>query len=150
MLSLTAGDLTQQGDAVFYRYRGKGGKQGTRELPPPAFQAIQRALAAWGKRLETMDAGASLWPANGRSGITSGTFYGHLQRYLASAGLPLTGVHVLRHTAAKLRRDAGASIEEVSQFLDHSNLAITSVYLRRLEGETDARWGSVARALGLA
>jgi site-specific recombinase XerD len=60
-----------------------------------------------------------------------------------------TGVHVLRHTAAKLRRDAGASIESVSQFLDHSSLAVTSVYLRRLEGEADRTWPEVALALGL-
>ena len=150
VLSLTAGDLAHEGAAVFYRYRGKGGKRGRRELPLPAFQAIQRALAAWGKRLEVMGGGESLWPGNGRSGITSGTFYGHLQGYLAAAGLPPAGVHIFRHTAAKLRRNAGASVEEVSQFLDHTNLAVTSVYLQRLEGQTDARWGSVARALGLS
>ncbi|MEK7216432.1 MAG: tyrosine-type recombinase/integrase [Chloroflexota bacterium] len=150
VMALTAGDLSRQGGAVFYRYRGKGGKRGTRELPLPAFQAIERALAAWGKRLEAMGADESLWPGNGRSGITSSTFYGHLQRYLASAGLPPTGVHVFRHTAAKLRRDAGASVEEVSQFLDHSNLAVTSVYLQRLEGQVDARWAAVAATLGLS
>ena len=40
------------------------------------------------------------------------------RRYLAAAGLAPTGLHVLRHTAAKLRRDAGASVEAVSAFLD--------------------------------
>jgi integrase len=55
------------------------------------------------------------------------------------------GVHILRHTAAKLRRDAGESIEEVSRFLDHSSLAVTTTYLRRLEG----RWGRVAEAIGV-
>ena len=52
----------------------------------------------------------------------------------AKAGLPPSGVHVLRHTAAKLRRDVGESVESVSQFLDHSSLAVTTTYLRRLEG----------------
>jgi integrase len=56
---------------------------------------------------------------------------------------------VLRHTAAKLRRDAGASIEAVSSFLDHSSLAVTSVYLRRVEGETDRTWPDVAAAIGV-
>ena len=52
-----------------------------------------------------------------------------------------------RHTAAKLRREAGESIETVSQFLDHSSLAVTSVYLRRLEGEQDRGWPAVARLI---
>ena len=52
-------------------------------------------------------------------------------------------------TAAKLRRDAGASVEAVSAFLDHSSLAVTTVYLRRLEGETDKIWPDVAVAIGV-
>jgi integrase len=55
---------------------------------------------------------------------------------------------VLRHSAAKLRRDAGESIEAVSSFLDHSSLAVTSVYLRRLEGQEDQGWAAVAEAIG--
>jgi site-specific recombinase XerD len=69
---------------------------------------------------------ASLWPSNaGDRGITSGTFYGNLRRYLKAANLPLAGVHIFRHSAAKLRRDAGESIENVSRFLDHSSLQVT-------------------------
>lgn len=85
-----------------------------------------------------------LWP-----GISSGTFYGNLRRYLTVAGLPPSGVHIFRHSAAKLRRDAGESVEEVSRFLDHSSLAVTSVYPRRLEGERDRSWAKVAEAIGL-
>jgi len=68
---------------------------------------------------------------------------------LRTAGLAPTGLHILRHSAAKLRRDAGASIEAVSSFLDHSSLAVTSVYLRRLEGEADRTWPDVAVAIGV-
>jgi integrase len=81
-------------------------------------------------------------------GITSGTFWGNLQRYLKRAGLPPAGVHIFRHTAAKLRRDVGESIEDVSRFLDHSSLAVTTVYLRRLEGQEDRGWRGVADAIG--
>ena len=97
-----------------------------------------------------MEPHASLWQAAARpSSLTSATFYSRFRRYLNAAGLPPTGLHVLRHTAAKLRRDAGVSIEAVSSFLDHSSLAVTSVYLRRLEGETDASWWDVAAAIGV-
>ncbi|MGP8079621.1 MAG: tyrosine-type recombinase/integrase [Dehalococcoidales bacterium] len=87
----------------------------------------------------------SLWPSlsHHSKGITSGTFYSNLQRYFKKAGISPSGVHIFRHTAAKLRRDAGETVEDVSRFLDHSSLAVTTVYLRRLEGEQDKagqRW----------
>ena len=65
------------------------------------------------------------------------------------AGLPAGGVHIFRHSAAKLRRDAGETVEEVSRFLDHSSLAVTTTYLRRLEGQEDRSWAAVAEAIGL-
>jgi len=151
VLNLKVGDIIRTG-GLFYTYRGKGGKRGKRELPRPAFEAIDNALAAWGKSLETMEQGDSLWPSkhsNGQ-GLTSGSFYGNLQLHLRSAGLPPAGVHILRHSAAKLRRDAGESIEDVSRFLDHSSLAVTTVYLRRLEGQEDRSWGKVAEAIGVS
>jgi hypothetical protein len=43
----------------------------------------------------------------------------------------------------------GESVEEVSRFLDHSSLAVTTVYLRRLEGQGDRSWQKVAEALGV-
>jgi len=150
VLNLTAGDLTFEGRTAYYSYRGKGGKTGRRELPQPALEALRAWLAASGRDLGTMDAGDSLWPslADGR-GITSGTFYTNLRRHLKKAGLPMAGVHIFRHSAAKLRRDAGESIEEVSRFLDHSSLAVTTTYLRRLEGQEDRSWAKVAEAIGL-
>ncbi len=150
VMGLKAGNLSRDGDTIQYVYRGKGGKTGKRELPRPAYDAIVTALAAWGKDLTTIKPDESLWPsASNPRGLTSGTFYGNLRRYLMKAGLPLAGVHVFRHSAAKLRRDVGESIEDVSRFLDHSSLAVTSVYLRRLEGQADLGWAKVAEAIGV-
>ena len=82
-----------------------------------------------------------------------GTPQRHLLRSLSSlSGKGRTssrGLHILRHSAAKLRRDAGESIEDVSRFLDHSSLAVTTTYLRRLEGQEDRGWGKVAEAIGV-
>lgn len=149
---MTAGDLSFDNSVCFYSYRGKGGKTGRREFPQPALDALRSALAAFGKTLETMAAEDSLWPtpaALDGKGLTSGTFYGRFRKYLHQAGLPPAGLHLLRHTAAKLRRDAGESVEEVSRFLDHSSLAVTTTYLRRLEGQEDRGWGRVAEAIGV-
>ena len=149
---LTAGDLSFDGDVCFYEYKGKGGKTGRRELPRPALDALRAALVAWERELEYLSPHESLWPspaARNGEGLLSATFYGRFRRYLEEAGLPPSGLHVLRHTAAKLRRDAGESIEDVSRFLDHSSLAVTTIYLRRLEGQEDKGWGKVAEAIGV-
>jgi site-specific recombinase XerD len=150
VLSLRAGDLSVEGETCFYAYRGKGGKRGRRELPHPAYEAICATLTDAGKELASMAPDESLWQAAARrEGVTSGTFYARFRRYLQAAGLAPTGIHVLRHTAAKLRRDAGESIEDVSAFLDHSSLAVTTVYLRRLEGQEDRAWRDVVEAIGV-
>jgi integrase/recombinase XerC len=150
VLNMTVGDLSHEDGRVMYAYRGKGGKRGKRELPQPAYDAIRAALSAFGRDIAAMPPDASLWPtsAAGTRGITSGTFYSRLQRYLEKAGLSRAGVHIFRHSAAKLRRDAGESVEAVSAFLDHSSLQVTSVYLRRLEGVEDKGWAKVAEAIG--
>jgi integrase/recombinase XerC len=150
VMGLRAGDVSLEAETVFYAYRGKGGKHGRREMPRPAYEAITRSLADCGKELVAMEPGESLWQAGaGSRGISSGTFYGRFRRYLREAGLAPTGVHITRHTAAKLRRDAGESIEAVSAFLDHSSLAVTTLYLRRLEGQADETWAQVAVAIGV-
>jgi site-specific recombinase XerD len=110
VLSLKVGGLSREGDAAYYRYRDKGGKNGKRELPQPALRAIETALAAFSKNLVTMKPDESLCPSSSDSGrgITSGTFYRNSRRYFKGAGLPPAGVHIFRHSAAKLRRDAGS------------------------------------------
>ncbi len=148
VMSLTAGDITVEDEIAFYAYRGKGGKHGRRELPAPAFEALVGSLADFGLTLTSMDPSATLWHGGTAGSRLSGaSFYWRFRRYLRAADLPQTGLHVLRHSAAKLRRDAGESVESVSSFLDHSSLAVTTTYLRRLEGQTDTAWREVAAAL---
>jgi integrase/recombinase XerD len=81
--------------------------------------------------------------------VTAAGFYSNLRRYAERAGLGGITPHVLRHSAAKLRRDGGASLEQVSALLGHRNLATTSMYLARLEGDEDPGWRSAAALLDL-
>jgi integrase/recombinase XerD len=141
-MGLRAGDLTRNG-TVYYSVRTKGGRERHRELPVPAFSAIVTALEAAGRPLESLSAEDRLFP------VSSGAFYANLRRYAQRAGLEGVTPHVLRHSAAKLRRDAGASLEDVQRFLGHQNLATTARYLARLEGEHDDGWRAVADELGL-
>jgi integrase len=150
VIGLTAGDISVEGETVFYSYRGKGGKRGRRELPRPAYEALCATLTDAGLPLAALDQGASLWQAGaGPRGVTGSTFYARFRRYLAAAGLAPSGLHILRHSAARLRRQAGESVEDVSAFLDHSSLAVTTTYLRRLEGQEDRTWRDVAEAIGV-
>ena len=72
---MKAGNIVLDGDRAYYTYRGKGGKQGHRELPRPALNAIRASLGAFGKDLATMPPDESLWPSPSHhsKGITSGT-----------------------------------------------------------------------------
>ena len=86
-LNLTAGDIAFDDSAVFYRYLGKGGLRGRRELPGPALAAIVRSLADVGKDLSSMQPHESLWQAGaGPSGVSSATFYNRFRGYLRLAG----------------------------------------------------------------
>jgi site-specific recombinase XerD len=143
LLGLTAGDIEAKAGRVFYSTRTKGGHQRYRELPAPAWAAIRRALAQLGTPYETLAPAALLFPISGRG------FAANLRRYAKRAGLEGVTPHVLRHSAAKLRRETGASIEDVGSFLGHRSLHTTSVYLRQLEGESDTGWQGVAAALGI-
>jgi len=52
------------------------------------------------------------------------------------------------HQAGRLH-ERPSSVPLTSRSLDHSSLAVTTVYLRRLEGQEDRGWGRVAEALGV-
>ena len=69
------------------------------------------SLADCGTELATMGPEESLWQAGaGSKGLSGSTLYARFRRYLVAAGLRPTGLHIVRHAAAKLRRDAGESI----------------------------------------
>jgi len=74
-----------------------------------------------------------------------------LKRYARLAGLDAKKIHVhtLRHTAAMLRHEAGDNVEDICAFLAHSSLAITQIYLHRVEGKKDTSWSKVEALLGL-
>jgi integrase/recombinase XerC len=71
-----------------------------------------------------------------------------VHRAACLAGLEHIKVHSLRNTAAKLRRRSGADLEEVSQFLDHSSIATTQIYINSLEAVKDVSWQGVEALIG--
>lgn len=142
LIGLTAGALScTDAGTPMYTVRAKGGKLRYRELPAPAYDAIRAYLADAGRPLETLAPDERIFP------ITSQTLYTNLRRYGRAIGLDDLTVHTLRHTAAKLRRSAGASLEDVQAVLGHSSVATTARYLARLEGARDPGWAAAAALL---
>ena len=83
VINLTAGDIAFDDSAVFYRYVGKGGLRGRRELPSPALaRPYGRSLGDVGKDLSSMHPTESLWQAGaGPQGVSSATFYNRFRGY---------------------------------------------------------------------
>lgn|SRR3990167_707261 len=141
ILGITAGDFSRNG-SIYLSWRGKGGKQRRRQVPLAVFNAILASLAKIGKDLETMAPDEKVF------NISSSGLYANFMKYAKKAGISDFSPHVLRHTAAKLRRANGASIEEVSNLLGHTDIATTARYLKRLEGEDDPGVDTIAAMIG--
>jgi site-specific recombinase XerD len=94
---------------------------------------------------------AEKWAQNRNHPITSREVGRLLKVYARRAGLEAEkiSVHTLRHSAAMLRREAGDDVQKISDFLGHSNAAVTRIYLHKIEGKGDQSWATVAKALGL-
>jgi integrase/recombinase XerC len=143
VLGLRARDISEGDGLVTWSARVKGGQIRCRELPTPAWSTITAHLDAGGRSFATLDPDSLLFPISGQG------FAANLDRYARRAGLGHLTPHGLRHSAAKLRRATGASLEDVQSLLGHQTLATTSRYLARLEAEADAGWAAAAAAIGL-
>ena len=67
------------------------------------------------------------------------SFYRFLIRMQLVASNPSDQVE---RPKARQRTPRGLMAEDVSRFFDHSNLATTTVYLRRLEGREGSSWAT--------
>jgi integrase/recombinase XerD len=123
-----------RGDPRVILVRGKGGRERTVPLSPPA----RAALAAW---LAERDAGpraasTRLFPSRGREGhVTRAWFHGRLKRMAALAGLDPARVspHVLRHAFASHLLAGGADLRAIQAMLGHADIATTEIYAHVLD-----------------
>lgn len=165
ILRLTWGDLIVSGDKVFYKWMGKGNKRGTFELPRPSHDAILAYLRAAG-RLETITDSDVLFPALSDAAarlpnvghadrskpITSAMFGRILKKCAKRVGLDPARVHphLLRHTAADLMIEASeGDYGAVQEFLHHSSLAITQIYIQRRKKTPNPHWIKINTLLGI-
>lgn len=151
--------FVQHGARVRYRFDGKGKRDQVVDVAPPVWQAVQAYQHAGGRyegnlftalsnRAQNLPAVSAVnWDRS--QPISSYEVGRRLKRYARLAGLRIDDLHVhtLRHTAAMLRREAGDDVQEISEFLGHSSLAITQIYLQAVEGRQDTSWLKIADLL---
>lgn len=164
IVNLTWGDLTTDRGRLAYHWRGKGGKSRTDELPPPVYNAILHYLTHAG-RLDDIQPTDHIWTALSTNAarlpnvtasydptarpISTGMVNRIVKTRARRAGIDPKQVHThtLRHTAAMLRRQAGDDIQALQQFLNHSNLAVTQIYIQHRETRRDHSWSLVEKIL---
>lgn len=169
---LAWGDITPDGKQYNALTKGKKDHYEKSDLPKPAYSAIVRYLKA-SKRFETIKPGDAIFIAHSdrakhlrsRSGqpivnetyapglhaISSREVGRVLKKYARKAGLDDANihVHVLRHSAAMLRKSVGDSVDSISKLLGHANLNTTTIYLDHLQGHEDVSWRKVEALIGL-
>ena len=128
---------------VLYSYIAKGHSRDIQraELPQPAWAAIERYLDQ-SARIRNMLPNDPLFTSTRtdqpNQALTGDYMNAEFKRYARLAGLdPRYSLHSLRHTAARLRYEAGSSIQDVQLFLGHSSIGTTDIYLKRLTGISD-------------
>jgi integrase len=145
VLRLRWDDIDLEGGT--YTYEGKGGKSERRELVPQLVKATERwaQVTAPGRRREAL-----VFPGRWDDApVSAPLIRKQLQVVAEQAGLGelRRPIHTRRHTNARLRREVGASTEEVQAAPDHSSLATTALYLRKLEGSADVHGAAIGGLL---
>lgn len=129
-------DLRPLGEKMVLYVQGKGHAEKSRPVPiPPAVEADIRAYLAFrGKVAE--DAPLFCSTSNNGTGkrLSTRTVSGIAKQAMINAGFnsPRLTAHSLRHTAATAALESGQTIEAVREFLRHSNINTTMIYVHTL------------------
>lgn len=128
-----AGDIQLlQGTAcLFVQGKGRSGKDEFVQLPEPALSAIREYLSERGQVRDDEPLFTSCSRRNKGGRLSTRTISRAAKNAMKSAGYdsPRLTAHSLRHSAATLALQGGLSLEEVKEFMRHSSINITLVYV---------------------
>ena len=129
----SVGDLHEvQGQAVLFVHgKGRSDKSDFVKLSAPVLQALREYLSERGQVQEEAPLFASCSRRNKGQRLTTRTISGIAKQTMIHAGYNSNRLtaHSLRHSAATLAIDAGMPLQEVSEFMRHSDISITMVYV---------------------
>jgi site-specific recombinase XerD len=103
---------------------GKGNTQRWVPLSDPVYRAVQAYLARYPARPSER-----LFRTGPGRALTRRRLHKLVCRYQRALGLPATGVHLLRHSAATRLVNRGMRLHSVRVLLGHVHLATTAIYL---------------------
>lgn len=129
----SVGDLQEvQGQAVLFVHgKGRSDKSDFVKLSAPVLQALREYLSERGQVREDAPLFASCSRRNKGGRLTTRTVSAIAKQAMIHAGYNsrrLTA-HSLRHSAATLAIDAGMPLQEVCEFMRHSDISVTMVYV---------------------
>ena len=155
--------FVQLGARVRYRFDGKGKRDQVVDVAPPVWAAVQVYQDAMPPNPRQAGGHYLFTPLSDRAvnlptvqedwepgqPISAQEVGRRLKRYADMAEIRMNRltVHTLRHTAAMLRRSAGDDIQKISEYLGHSSVAITQIYIHAIEGQQDTSWSKIADLL---
>lgn len=127
----TLGDFT----ALYYQGKGRAEKAEFKKIADPVEEAIRDYLNARKESDETQPLFISTAHRNSGERLTTKSISRIVKGRLVDAGFdsPRWTAHSLRHTAATLSLLNGASVEEVQQMLDHTNINTTMIYSHHID-----------------
>ena len=130
-LSIRLSDITLYQDSELYRisFRGKGDKIRTSFIPVTLIEDELQTLAEQFALSSSSPIAITSTGANMDRFQLSKMANGIYKR----AGIKSQGLHILRHTAAKVFLDSGVSIVVVQSLLGHSSIQTTSMYANPTE-----------------
>jgi site-specific recombinase XerD len=140
-------DFDMRDGEIYFHWSGKGHVDEVLSVPEELWKVLQTYISASGGRKfdEYIFLDRDL-----RHPLCARRIGQIVKRCVARAGIEgRVRVHDLRHTAVQLRRNAGADVEEIRDFLGHSSLATTQIYLHRIERSIDERGSAVAKMINL-
>lgn len=121
--------------ALYYQGKGRAERAEFKKIADPVEEAIRDYLNARKESDETQPLFISIANRNYGERMTTKSISRAVKDRLVAAGFnsPRWTAHSLRHTAATLSLLNGASIEEVQQMLDHTDINTTMIYSHHIE-----------------
>jgi len=140
------GDLRTIGNLIVLYYQGKGRAESAefKKITEPVEEAVRDYLNTRSNLEESQPLFISTANRNKGDRLTTRSISSAVKNRLIAAGFnsPRWTAHSLRHTAATTALLNGASIEEVQQMLDHTNINTTMIYshhIDKVKRQTESR-----------